>query len=341
MFNRKEKFKKIFNLKDNKNIQKVIENPIVKHRFFRRFLLIFFLLFISLVLGYKQLRNVLYVPEDGEAFRVENYSLGSEGEKPFYQTENDLILSKELNSLSDSKTMYFFSKTYYNLYKKQYSKGRLLTQMLKVHKKQLPDIYNMVKEACDLLGVEKVPNIYISNSNGTSLTVTNRLNPTIIISSDFTWAFKPEELRFLLARQVAHIKLQHLYYLDLISGMRSFTSMAVPQFISKIVIGSVGVKLMKWYKEAEISADRGALVVTGDINVALRALVKLNIGANFEDNYPGLNIPAYIQQLANLEEDRIETASVVIHELENPNPFVTARCRHLSNWYKENNEIFK
>ncbi len=43
----------------------------------------------------------------------------------------------------------------------------------------------------------------------------------------------------------------------------------------------------------------------------------------------------------NLKDDRIETASAVIHELENNNPFVTVRVRHLSLWYKENDVIFK
>ena len=295
----------------------------------------------AVVLGYRQYRQVIYIPEDGSAFELDNYSLGSEGDKPFYQTDGDLRLSRELSRLSDSKASYFFSKKYYEVYKRHYSKGKLMTQMTKVGEDQLPKIYNMVKDACDILGVEKVPNIYITNSNGTNIRVTNRLNPTIFISSDFTWAFKPEELRFLLAREVAHIRLGHLYYLDLIAGMRSFTRMALPKFVSEVIVGSIGIKLMQWYKEAEISADRGALVVTGDMDVALQALVKLNIGANFEDNYPGLNIDAYIKQLSNLKDDRIETASAVIHELENNNPFVTVRVRHLSLWYKENDIIFK
>lgn len=322
--------------KDNRKFKKV-----VKHSYFKKVIAFLILLFIFMIAGYKQYRQVIYIPEDGQAFKLDNYSLGREGDKPFYQTDDDFRLSDELRKLSDSNTAYFFSRNYYKHYKRHYSKGKLMTQMTKVTEEQLPGIYNMVKDACEMLGLEKVPNIYITNSNGTHLRVTNRLNPTIFISSDFTWAFKPEELRFLLAREVVHIKLGHLYYLDLMSGMRSFAGMALPKFISEVIVGSVGVKLMQWYKEAEISADRGALVVTGDADVALQALVKLNIGANFEDNYPGLNIGAYIDQLSNLEDDRIETASAVIHELENENPFVTVRVRHLSMWYEENNLIFK
>ena len=328
-------------LKDNENIQKVMKNPVVKHRYFRKFLLFVVLIFIMLVLVYRQYQAVIFLPEDGNAFKLDDYSMGVEGDKPFYQTDDDLRLSKELSGMSESKTIYFFQKSYFNLYKKHYAKGRALTQMIKVSEDQLPGIYNMVKDASEMLGLEKVPIIYVSNSNGTNMRVTNRLRPVIVISSDFTWAFKPAELRFLLARQVAHIKLGHLYYLDLIAGMRSFTKMALPQFISKIVIGSVGVKLMEWYKEAEISADRGGLVVTGDIKTALQALVKLNIGANIEDNYPNLNIDAYVRQLSDLNEDRIESASAAIHELENTNPFITIRCRHLSKWYEGNEEIFQ
>ena len=99
--------------------------------------------------------------------------------------------------------------------------------------------------------------------------------------------------------------------------------------------------MMQWYKEAEVSADRGALVVTGDIKVALQTLVKLNMGVSYENYYSTVNIDTYLEQLSKLEEDRIETASAVIYELENPNPFITVRCRHLLAWYKENDAIFK
>jgi len=321
-------------------MKNILKHPVVKHRYFRKFVGIVILLLIFLVFGYRQFRQVIYIPEDGSAFRIDNYSLGKAGDKPFYQTDDDLRLLREL-SLSDSKILYYFSKQYYKYYKKHYAKGKVMTQMVEVGKNQLPEIYDMVKDACKILGVEKIPDIYITNSRGTRLSVTNRLNPIIVISSDLLWAFRPEELRFLLARQVAHIRLEHLFYLDMLAGMRSFTEISLPKFVSRVIVGSVGVEMMQWYKEAEVSADRGALVVTGDIKVALQALVKLNIGANYENYYSTVNIDAYLEQLSKLEEDRIETASAVIHELENPNPFITVRCRHLLSWYKENDAIFK
>ena len=69
---------------------------IVKHRYFRKLLAVLILLFLFMVMGYRQYRQIIYIPEDGKAFKLDNYSLGREGDKPFYQTDDDLRLSREL-----------------------------------------------------------------------------------------------------------------------------------------------------------------------------------------------------------------------------------------------------
>ncbi len=300
------------------------------------------LVIVALVVLYSGYRKVLFIPESGEAFRVRNYSLGTQEEAPFYQTARELELEAKMAELRDSTAMQALSKAYYDQYLSHFARGRALTQTLRLGPTQLPEIYAAAVDACELLGVEKVPNIYLTNSAGTRLQVTNRLNPTIRISSDFTWAFKPEELRFLLARQVAHIRLNHVFYLDMLDGLRGMGGGFLSKLLSKALLRqSVGATLLEWCKEAEISADRAALVVTGDVDVALRALVKLNIGANYEDTYSPVNIDDYIRQVEELEDHRIEAASAAIHELENPNPFLTVRARHLKRWYEENATIFK
>jgi len=51
----------------------------------------------------------------------------------------------------------------------------------------------------------------------------------------------------------------------------------------------VGLELIEWFKESEITADRAGLTVTGDINVAINALVKLKLGANVDTYYGEIN----------------------------------------------------
>jgi Zn-dependent protease with chaperone function len=301
---------------------------------------------LVLVGMYSGYRKALNFPEGSEAFNVRSYSMGSQGDSPFYQTDQEIELTRRMVDLRGSILLSYLGKEYWKYYKEHASRGRMLTQVVKIGPDQLPDIYQMVTDACEVLGVDNVPSVYLTKSLGTSLHLTNRLSPKIVISSDFTWAFKPEELRFLLAGQVAHIRLGHVFYLDLVEGLRTMRAEFLPDFVSDAFLQALlrwtaASTLLDWLREAEISADRGALTVVGDIEVALRALVKLNIGANYEDAYGPVNPDAYIHQIEKLDGHRIETASAAIEELENTNPFVTARCRHLKRWYETNPEIFK
>lgn len=299
-------------------------------------------LLVMLAVMYSGYRKVLFIPEDGSAFTVRDYSLGKAGSAPFYQTDRELELAREMVDLGGSLALRSLGKAYYDNYLKHFGRGRALTQYIRVGPDQLPDLYYAVSEACELLGVAEVPPVYLKSSAGTQMTVTNHIKPVIVISSDFTWAFKPDELRFLLARQVAHIRLNHVFYLDMLAGLRSMGSGLFSRLVSNTLLRrSLGSTLMEWYKEAEISADRGGLVVTGNAKVALAALVKLNIGANYEDQYGPVNVESYTRQLDDLGEHRVEAASAAIHELENPNPFLTVRCRHLQHWYEQNAAIFQ
>jgi Zn-dependent protease with chaperone function len=310
---------------------------LVKNKWFYICLLIIVLASI----GYRKYRQFVYIPEEGKDFRLESFSLGHRGEKPFYQSDDDYELTLELEEMKNKPALKYVAGKYYDLYRERFSQGKLASQNIEVNGKQFPEIYWMVKDACEIIGIDRIPGVYMGRSVSEELIVTNYRNPNVIIGSEFLWAFKPEELRFLLAREIVHIKCNHVFFLDMIKGVKSVINAALPDFISEFIVGSMGIKFMNWYKEAEITADRGALVVTGNIDVAIHALIKLNIGANFEDLYGEPDPREYIKQIDKLDESAVSTTSAAMFELKNPNPFLTMRVRNLLRWYNANRVIFK
>lgn len=298
----------------------------------------YIILFVFIVgtYGNNKYKKLIVLPDDAKDLTSSSFSLGSPGGTPGYQTKKAQELAIELKSLEESRTIKILTGLYYKLYKQKFSAGRLATQKIKVTEDQFDQIYYMVANACEVLGIpkDKFPKIWLSRDDANILTVTNFNNPSIIIGADYLWAFKPAELEFLLARQVANIRLNNIFYLDLIKGVKSIADAALPDFISKFVIGGMGIKLMDWYKEASISADRGGLLVTGDPQQAISALIKLNLGVNIEDIYGDPNPLAYIKQIKDLPNDDVTTAAAAMAEMANDNPFVTVRVRHLLNWIK-------
>ena len=299
------------------------------------------LVIIAASYGHSRYREFVLIPDDDSAFRVDNFSLAREGGQPSYQTDKDVELMHDLERMKNGRVFSLVAGRYYKVYRKRFHGARLLTQYVLVNENQYPEIHWMVKDACDLFGVEHVPRVFVGKGSGTDLIVTNYLDPVILISGDFVWAFKPEELRFLLATAVAHIKCEHVFFLDMIKGVQSILNAAIPDFLSELVLGGLGIKLMNWYREAQITADRGGLVVTGNVDVAVNALVKLNIGASVDDYYGNVNPGEYARQLEGIEDDPLSSAAAAMSELRNTNPFVTIRVRHLLKWYESNRVLFQ
>ena len=199
----------------------------------------------------------------------------------------------------------------------------------------------MITDACYLLGVDQPPNVFIVREPAEQITVTNFREPTIIIGSSFLWAFSADELRFLIARAVAHIRCEHVFMLDMVQGIKAILERALPDTIANYLVSGVLMQYMEWHKWAEMSADRGALTVTGDVSVALGALIKLNIGANFEDHLGPLNPDAYARQIERVDDAAVGSMAATVAEIANPNPFLTLRVGELRAFSAAHSRMFQ
>lgn len=263
----------------------------------------------------------------------------------WYETEKGKQLSQELSKMTDRTATKVATGMFYRFYKKTFASGVLNTQYVRVGPDQYPDLYEMVAEACEVLGTIDgkpipVPKIYLGYTGKQDLRIANYKTPCIIIGNDFLWAFKPAELRYLLARKVGHIHCRHVFFLDIVKGARGLVNSALPEFLSRLILGGLGGTLLDWLKEAEISADRAGLLVTGDVDVAANALIKLNIFASLDDFYGQASPEAFARQLEAIDQTRLATAAAALAELKNPNPFLTVRVANLLKFYEANSSLF-
>lgn len=320
------------------------EHPKPKRKLLRnRKLWLLVLLFVLVIFGTRQYERLILAPPDDSWRPVEPADLLSEH---WYVTPDGIRLTEELERATNSPPIKFLTGLYYREYKKRYSPGFKNTQYVKVGPNQFPAIYEMVVDACNALGAIDgesipVPSVYLGWTGKRGFEITNFTNPGMVIGNDFLWVFEPDELRFLIARQIGHLHCRHVYFLDINKGLRSLMNSALPDFMARVVIGGVGGKLLDWSKEAHIAADRAGLLVTGDIEVACRALIKLNILASLHEVYGQPNPEAFAAQTKALLKDRVTMASAALAELRNPNPFLTTRVGDLLQFHKANESLFK
>ncbi len=294
-----------------------------------------------LVLALVAARRWESISREARSYQIEHFSLGVDGSRPSYQLPEDFERMQELRDKGSSSALHLAWTLYYDHWKQHYSIGRLSAQGIRVGADQLPIVHQMVTDACYLLGVERLPNVFIVREPTEQITVTNFRNPTIVIGSSFLWAYSSEELHFLIARAIAHIRCEHIFMLDMVQGIKATLDRALPDALADYLVSGMLMQYMEWHEWAEMSADRGALTVTGDVSVALGALIKLNIGASFEDHLGALNPDAYARQIEHVDDAAVGSMAATVAEIANPNPFLTLLVRELSAFAAAHSRMFK
>lgn len=132
----------------------------------------------------------------------------------------------------------------------------------------------------------------------------------IAVSSLLKALMNQDELIFVLGHECGHIALGHVLYHTVMSTVRNIADL-IP-LVGHGVYQLIAWPLMAWYRRSEISADRAGLLCCGDIDVACRALLKLESGfMNVED----ITVEDYIQNTSHqLERSFLGKYQELLHE---------------------------
>ena len=295
--------------------------------------------YAGLKFNYFQINNEIITSASSPEI-IEKFSLGEYNTPPFYQTDKDYQLIKSFEKHNEALRLEVLLNYYNQYYRKYFRSGRLDVEGIKVTQRQYPIIYQYVKYSCETLN-EKIPEIYLTKDDGPNIKAVFWKNPILIISANLTWAFKPEELNYLIAREIGHIKTKHIYYRDLLLVFKEVNESGISGKLMNWIKTSVALKLIEWFRESEITADRAGLTVTGDINIAVNALVKLKLGANVDSYYGKINPDEYIKQLIRVTEKSKKGFGPLLAELKSNCPFLPLRIKNLMEFYKKNQSAFK
>ncbi|MEO6989997.1 MAG: RDD family protein [Candidatus Baltobacteraceae bacterium] len=139
------------------------------------------------------------------------------------------------------------------------SRGRLLGSSVRIHERQFPEVYAIVEETAARLGIAP-PQIFARDDVFVPIAAVGTGEPyALIISSQYFEHLRPNELRFLIARELAHIAAGHTRLSSLLSASgRENPAVA-------LVFGA-------WLRRTEYTADRVGLLCTPNIADAISAI---------------------------------------------------------------------
>ena len=139
------------------------------------------------------------------------------------------------------------------------ARGRLLGSSVRIHAHQLPELHAIVDATARRLGIV-APQIFVRDDPFVPIAAVGVGEPyALMLSSQYLEHLRPDELRFLVARELAHIAAGHTRYMSLLS-------------VSGRENPAVALIFGAWLRRAEYTADRVGVLCTQAVADAISAI---------------------------------------------------------------------
>lgn len=202
----------------------------------------------------------------------------------------------------------------------------ILSQGVRVSQKQFPECHQLCVQVAADLGLDQLPHVFILQGDGIMNAFAMRFISTrnmVVLNGEIVDQMISRnsyaELRFVIGHEFAHIALGHIDYLENLLMMPAW------------VIPFVKLALSRG---REFSADRAALLVTGEINAAARALIGVAHGSQCLADKVDPN--AFIMQ----DQDVPGIIGWLVR-ISMPHPVMTRRIIELARFSEQNATILK
>ena len=198
-----------------------------------------------------------------------------------------------------------------------------------VTKKNFPQVHRALEAVCETLDVSPLPDVYLKNDFIGAKT-TGVENPIIILTTGTIGLLSYDELCFVLAHEVGHIKSQHILYHDMAEVIPFMASMGGA--VGGIISGGLQLALLNWHRKSEFSSDRAGLLACQNVDAATSAFMKI-AGAP-PKYYRTLKSEDFKQQAKDFEgiDDNLSKIAKNLSVMFATHPWTVMRGHELYKW---------
>ncbi|HJZ11690.1 MAG TPA: M48 family metallopeptidase [Acidobacteriota bacterium] len=212
-------------------------------------------------------------------------------------------------------------------------------ERVRVGPRQCPKVYELFRESCAVLDIKEIPEIYLATVYTPNAFSFGIQRFTVVLLTGLVDLLTEDELRFVIAHELSHIKCNHMMYRTLLYilnyvGIELFGTLFK---VASIAFFPLEMALRSWERKAEFSGDRGGLLVAQDIGIVQSALVKL-AGAS-KSLLNEINMKEILKQadeLQNMDDEIFVRAMKMYHTAIRSHPFPIIRIKELHNWSQSN-----
>lgn len=202
---------------------------------------------------------------------------------------------------------------------------------IRLSENQLPTVYAQAVQSARLLGMNHMPDVYVSGERMWDIaTYGSDKSAFIVIGTALLNNFQGPDMLFLLAREIGHCRAGHALWKTLIKFMlgdqgprKGMMAGGILNMLSPtaLIEGALELPLLGWARQAEITADRAGLLAVGDEDVARRVLLSWSLKS--VPLYRQINIADWLEQQA-VDEDQATKLSEIFSS---STPYITRRLK--------------
>lgn len=205
-----------------------------------------------------------------------------------------------------------------------------LASSVRASERQFPKLYTIYKEACSILDMPYIPELFVAQSPFLNARAIGVDKPFIIINSEVLEKLSDDEIMVILGHELGHCLSGHVLYKTLLYVLINLPSVLLSIPIGGIAIIPILLALKEWDRKSELSADRAGQLVVQDSMTSFSLLMKMSGGADLSQ----MDLNDFFQQAS--EYENLEGVSENIYKfltlMNQSHPFPVIRLTKLKTW---------
>ena len=203
---------------------------------------------------------------------------------------------------------------------------------LHVTKNAFPHLWDMLSTVIDRLSLPIRPELYVTSGEEINAFTAGVESPIIVFNRGTIEQLKDDELMFVMAHEVGHIKSGHVLYYTIASYIPLIIR-EMGGMIGNLVSQAMQIALLHWQRTSELTADRAGLLCCQDSNAALRTTMKLaGMPHRLQEQW---NIEEFIKQAKDFDDMDSSTVDKLIKlymGFQFTHPWVIHRAKEMLRW---------
>jgi Zn-dependent protease with chaperone function len=205
-----------------------------------------------------------------------------------------------------------------------------LSDSVRVSEQQFPHLNTMLRDACYILDLEKVPPMYVNQDPQPNAMCIGLDEPIIVVTTGLVELLDEEEMRAVVGHEVGHALSGHSVYRTILLFLTNLALRVAWIPLGNVAIMAIVTALREWFRKSELSADRAGLLVGQDLQASMRGLMKLAGGNHLHE----MNVDEFLKQAEEYESggDLRDSVLKILNVLPRSHPFTTVRAAELKKW---------